>query len=363
MILLVTNKHDFAADRVVHELTGRGAAFGRLNTEDFPATIACRYRLAAGQHTAVLDLGHGREVDLAGVTAVWYRRPEPATIDARVSAPAARRFARRESVAALRAVLALAGAARWVNRPEANRAAEHKLVQLAVAAGAGLRTPETVVTNDPREAARFHAGHRGGVVVKSLGPPYLDHAERTQVYTSRVRPEHLDFLADVAYAPVLLQERIDKRLEIRVTVVGQRVLAASIDSQTSPVTRDDWRRDVFLARHAVHALPDDVVERCLRVVRHFGLVFAAVDLILTPGGEYVFLELNPNGEWDWIEAMTGLPLAAALTDVLTGVLTEGGAGGAEASGADVPGRPRAGAGAGTCRAAVCQFPGQPRFGV
>ncbi|MFE1411185.1 hypothetical protein ACFW6F_10300 [Streptomyces sp. NPDC058746] len=117
---------------------------------------------------------------------------------------------------------------------------------------------------------------------------------------------------------MILQERIDKKLEIRVTVVGDRVLAAAIDSQAAEVTRDDWRRDVFQAPHLVHDLPEHVAERCRRLLRRYGLLFGALDFILTPDGEYMFLELNPNGEWDWVEALTGLPVASALGDVLTG---------------------------------------------
>jgi len=242
MILLVTNKQDFAADRVVRELDRRRAVFARLNTEDFPTGIRCRYRLGSHGLTAHLDLGHGRQVVPEQLTAIWYRRPEPSDIDARIVDPVARRFARRESDAALRGFLMLSGGARWVNHPDRNRAAGHKLVQLAEAKDLGLRIPETLVTNDPDEAARFCTGLAGPTVVKTVGPAFIAPQGRSQVYTSQVLPEDLDFAADIGFAPLILQERIDKRLEVRVTVVGDRVLAAAIDSQASPVTRDDWRR-------------------------------------------------------------------------------------------------------------------------
>jgi glutathione synthase/RimK-type ligase-like ATP-grasp enzyme len=316
VILLVSNKEDFTADRVVAELDRRGACFARLNTEDFPTSIRCQYRLGVEGLTAWFNLGHGRWVDIREVAAVWYRRPEPSRIDSRIPPGVALELARRESVAAMRGLLALADGAYWVNRPDANRAAEHRPAQLAIAAQEGLRTPETLVTNDPHEVARFQASVGGPTVVKTVGPAFVNPISRKQIFTSVVGPEHLGFIKDIAFAPVLLQEYIPKRLELRVTIVGKRVLTAAIDSQSSPVTRDDWRRDVFDAPHHVYALPDDVSDQCLRLARRFGLVFAALDLILTPDGEYVFLDLNPNGEWDWVEAMTGLPVAAAVADVL-----------------------------------------------
>lgn len=322
MILLVTNKHDFTADRVVGELDRRGVPFTRLNTEDFPTGIRCRYRSGADGQQAGLHLGHDRTVSPEQVSAVWYRRPEPPVIDPRVTDAVARRFARRESTAALRGFLALVTDALWVNHPDANRAAEHKPVQLGVAARQGFRTPETLVTNDPQEAAEFQARFAGRTVAKSVGPAFIHPVSRAQVFTSGIRAEQLAFLDDVRHAPVILQERIDKKLEIRVTVAGDRVLAAEIDSQASDVTSGDWRRDVFEVPHRVHELPEEVAERCLQLVRRFGLVFGALDLILTPDGEYVFLELNPNGEWDWIEGLTDLPIAEAIASVLVGPTPE-----------------------------------------
>lgn len=317
MILLITNKLDFAADRVVDELGRRGALFLRLNTEDFPSAIHCRYRLGANGFRADLDLGSGRSIRPERVRAVWYRRPEPPAIDARITDPVARRFAVRESTAVLHGFLALAAPALWVNDPDANRAAERKLVQLRVAVEEGFAVPETLVTNDPAEAAEFCARFADRVVAKGAGPAFIHPKSRAQVYTSRVGAEHLAFLGDLRHAPAILQEYVDKALEMRVTVVGEQVFAAAIDSQVSPVTSGDWRRDAFQAPHHVHELPDAVAERCRRLVRRFGLIFGALDLVLTSRGDYVFLELNPNGEWDWIEALTGLPIARALADTLT----------------------------------------------
>jgi glutathione synthase/RimK-type ligase-like ATP-grasp enzyme len=323
VIVLVTNRCDYAADRVVVELGRRGRPFVRLNTEDFPTETTGTFRLDAGasagptvRPTGHIDLALGRRIVVAEVTAIWYRRPEPSRVDDRIVDAAARRFAQRESAAALHGLLLLAAAARWVNHPEANRSAESKLVQLAAAVDEGLRVPRTLITNDPAEARAFHAALDGRVVVKSVAAPFVAADDRTRVYTNRVRTEHVAFLDDLAHAPVILQERIAKREEARVVVAGERVLGVAIESQAATITRDDWRRDVFQAPHRRTELPDDVAERCVRLTRRLGLAFAVLDLVVTPDGDHVFLELNPNGEWDWLEAITDLPVAAAITDLL-----------------------------------------------
>jgi glutathione synthase/RimK-type ligase-like ATP-grasp enzyme len=108
-------------------------------------------------------------------------------------------------------------------------------------------------------------------------------------------------------------------VEIRATIVGNRVFAAEIHSQNSPKTRDDWRRyDFDNTPHLPHQLPLDMEQKCVDLVRHLNLNFGAIDLILTPQGEYVFLEINPNGQWGWIEELTGLPICAAIVDLLVG---------------------------------------------
>jgi hypothetical protein len=121
----------------------------------------------------------------------------------------------------------------------------------------------------------------------------------------------------VRYCPVTVQPYVDKRVELRVTVVGDRVFPVALDSQWTNHTRHDWRRgDHHHGRYAIHDLPPDHAQRCVELVRRLGLCFGAIDLILTPDGRYVFLEINPNGAWLWMQRTTGLPIGAAICDVL-----------------------------------------------
>ena len=99
--------------------------------------------------------------------------------------------------------------------------------------------------------------------------------------------------------------------------MGERVFAAEIASQSSARTRHDWRHyDVDSTPHTVHQLPPAIERACITLVRSLGLVYGAIDFVLTPDGEYVFLEINPNGQYLWIEHLTGLPITAAIVDHL-----------------------------------------------
>jgi glutathione synthase/RimK-type ligase-like ATP-grasp enzyme len=114
-------------------------------------------------------------------------------------------------------------------------------------------------------------------------------------------------------------------MEIRVTVVDERVFAAEIHSQVPRPTQHDWRRyDPFSTPVHPHPLPAAEAERCARLLRRLGLRYGAIDLVLTPEGQYVFLELNSNGQYLWVERRTRLPISEAIAELLRrGESTEG----------------------------------------
>jgi len=117
--------------------------------------------------------------------------------------------------------------------------------------------------------------------------------------------------------PLIVQVYVEKAVELRVTVVGSDVFAAEIHSQATQRTKIDWRRyDEGNTPHFEHTLPDKVSKLCLAMTHSLGLVYSAIDLILTPDGRYIFLELNPNGQYQWIEHLTGLPITDRIARLL-----------------------------------------------
>ena len=147
--------------------------------------------------------------------------------------------------------------------------------------------------------------------------PVGPDGEAYAIYTTRVEAGDLADDAALAACPALYQEEIPKAYELRVTVVGERVLACRIDSAAVEAARVDWRaagRDAV--PHTAVELDEPLAARCRALTRRLGLRMAGLDLIVTPAGEAVFLELNAAGQWAWIEEATGLPIAAALADEL-----------------------------------------------
>ena len=155
-------------------------------------------------------------------------------------------------------------------------------------------------------------------MLKAVSRGAIEGEERRFIYTSRVQPEHLAALEGVRATAHLFQEWLPKRFDLRVVVIGRQVFAAEIHSQHSERARLDFRRGYADLSYAVHTLPQEIETKALALVRLFGLQFSSMDFLLTPEGDYVFLDLNPNGQFYWLQArlLERLPLKEAMTDLL-----------------------------------------------
>jgi glutathione synthase/RimK-type ligase-like ATP-grasp enzyme len=207
---------------------------------------------------------------------------------------------------------------RWVpGTPGALRDAE-KLRQLTLASQLGFTTPDTLVSNDPDDVLAFYSQHAGRIISKRAAFSRIqedgDHAYR---YTERMSRRDLGYIDAIRFCPMIFQEYVPKDFELRITVVGDDVFAAAIYSQQSNHAKHDWRRyDHYRTRYDIHDLPDDVGKLCRLLTKRLQLSFGAIDMIVTPAGEYVFLEINANGQYLWIEEQTGLPITSSIVDLL-----------------------------------------------
>lgn len=323
-VLILTHSADhYVIERVAAALARHGARAFRFDTDLFPseARLSASLGGAAG-HRLVPD-GERADaerteegIDLEAVTAVWARKIWAPKIDERLE-PRIREGAARESSAALLGFLDGLHRARWIDPPDAVRGAENKMRQLRVAEEIGLEVPKTLMTNDPRAVRAFRAEH-GAIVAKMLTPLSIGMEQQSFfVRTSLVRDEDLEHLEGLRHAPMVFQELVQKDVELRVACVGKRAFAGAIDASRSDKGRVDWRAArPDEVRWARAELPRDVETRLVALLRALGLRYGAVDLIRTPEGRHVFLEINPGGEWGMLERDLGLPIADAIAEEL-----------------------------------------------
>jgi glutathione synthase/RimK-type ligase-like ATP-grasp enzyme len=317
MLLIVTNKQDMHADEVIRCLHRMSVPVFRLNTED----LLTKYFF-------VLTLSHednfqgsitdelGRVLNFDSLRVAWYRKPNLDFFGDPVAMNDTQHFIAAEARSFLDVLYSLPQIT-WINNPSAASKSKSKIQQLLLASRLGVRIPQSLITNMPAPASIFFEKCGEVVLAKGLYSPRATINGMLQGIPSR-RIEHTQFrsnLSSVAYAPTHLQEYVPKEFELRITVVGGKVFAARIDSQLHEETRIDWRQRADLCPHSPHTLPDDIRDFCITFIAEQGLLYGAMDFIVTPRGEYVFLENNPYGQYLWVEQMTGLPITQALCDL------------------------------------------------
>lgn len=267
----------------------------------------------------------GRPVPIRDVVAIWDR--------ARSSMPIVRdeswQYVFRERKAFFEALPALLPGARWMNSPASAVPASSKVTQLLVAREFGLSIPPTLVTNEAEQVREMQDSAPANLIFKAL--TWLATTNGRVLFTNRLaRPLGDAFGAALRPAPVIFQEQIGKRYELRVTCVGERLFAARIESQAKPETELDWRREQQQLTYQRYNLPDTVAAALRAVMQRLGIVFGAFDLARDPDGRYVFFEVNPAGNWLWLEEELGLPISDAIADWLSGA--------GDAAGADISNR-------------------------
>lgn len=261
--------------------------------------------------------GHSRvRVRFDEIDVAWYLR-ENSVDDKAEMQTMELAFARNESDRSLLSVESLLDCM-WVNRRATVQLLQsNKLYQQQQAAKCGFRVPKTVMSNNP-EVVQKAAIDLEGLLLNSIGYIALDPLEQYALYSERFSVfELLNSTEAIAACPVFAQEYVEKDVELRVMAVGDHMLACSIDSQASERTKVDWRHyDFDRVKHARVTLPDDVQQRLRCFMRTVDLRYGAIDLIKTPEGEYMFLEVNPSGQWGWIADMAQLPIAESVVDML-----------------------------------------------
>jgi len=317
VVLLLTHSGDyFTVDRVAQALSRRGAQPLRLDTDQFPTEVKLSARISNSGLTHQLNYGE-YSITTQQVQAVWMRRLFSPQLDQELD-PRFQEACARESLAALHGFLDSLREVPWVDDWQRTKAAENKLRQLRIAREVGFRIPQTLVTNHPQEARQFFRELEGKMVAKLLTPLSVGmESSSFFLYTSLVKEEDLWDAETLRYSPMVFQEEIPKLRELRVTFVAGNLFVGALDASRYALKTMDWRRaNPEECPWEPEELPNEVAHCLNLLMAELGLIYGAIDLILTPEGEYVFLEVNPSGEWGMLERDLGYPISEAIAQAL-----------------------------------------------
>ncbi|MFN0157093.1 MAG: MvdC/MvdD family ATP grasp protein [Bacteroidota bacterium] len=304
-VLLVSNRDDFTTDHIATLCKRRKVNYLRINSEDIT-----EFSFSYEPHERLFIRDERTCFDLRDVKSVFFRRA-PSQFPSLRSEDAL--FIFRERREFLEGLL-LSTKARWINPMAKTILGERKTYQLGLAKTIGLRIPRTLITNDAILAKDFIETLPKSIT-KPISHGFLQSSSGFHsIYTNEIVAAEFDATSQVMMAPMLLQERVPNKADIRVTVVGEEVFAVEIVKQDDSTV--DWRRMDTRKSYKKHVLPNELSEQLLLLNRTMGLVYSAIDLILSPSDEYFFLEVNPVGEWLWLEMELGIPISERIMNQL-----------------------------------------------
>ena len=278
MILIITNKEDVHPTPVIERLAERGIPFFRLNTESLLTDYEFSWwNDSLGCDFYIKCILNGMEVRGSEITAIWDRRPErPKELPVK-STTEINKHNLAEALGFLVFLRYYLKDMPSIGSIAGDRPAASKMLQYRIAHQVGFDLPESCYSN------------------------------------SRQAIMHL---SEMTFA----QNYVEKDFELRVTVVGEKVFACRIDSQTltDDTGKIDWRQGYEHGmKQSAFDLPEDIADKCREYLLCLGLNFGCFDFIVTPSGKFVFLECNPNGQWLWVEDATGLKISEAIADFLS----------------------------------------------
>ncbi|HYV90914.1 MAG TPA: hypothetical protein VE978_03990 [Chitinophagales bacterium] len=304
MILIITHKTDFTADFVINKLNQKGISYKRFNCEDLFLS------------SFTVKLNGSFQYSILGETkykSVWFRRTK---------LPEIKNLSNEERLYILNETdnffknLFSSLPAKWLSQPNAVYCAENKFLQLKLAKQIGFVIPKTIITNSKTQLKVFYEENNKNIIIKPISQTRVQYKENSEfIFTSSVSQILIQEIEMYDLTPCIFQENIPKEYEIRVTIVGEEIFAAAVYSQKDIETKTDWRKKKL--KFVEMKLPIEIEQLCLLLVKKLNLEFGAIDLIKTPDGTYVFLEINPNGQWVWIESQTGQKISEAIINFLS----------------------------------------------
>ena len=211
--------------------------------------------------------------------------------------------------------------AKWVNPPLGDYIAELKIYQLQVASKYTKfwSIPDSIVSNSSRMISRFFSSNNNArLITKALHKGYYRKDGKYELfYTNEISdviwtPDNLQLLDQTCN---FIQRYIDKKYEVRVTIIDQEIYAVAIYSQKSQIANVDWRHyDFENTPHEIIDIPSLVKQACLSYMKDLNLIYGAIDFIVDKDDRYYFLEINSKGQWLWLEDLTNIPISLALAN-------------------------------------------------
>ena len=318
-ILIITNKEDITVDFIVRELQHRGIPYYRMNTEDIPDRISINFNLNSNE-LVLIDKVKEKKINLLDFDSVYFRRPLLNNLDYIQGINFQEQdYLKSELAFILEGIYKALRNKYWLNNIYKIREAENKIYQLQIAREIGFEIPLSYISNQSKQIKELQEICNNNCIVKPIKSGNIKDLKNSKaIFTTKLKREQFANVEGIESFPLFIQENIRKQFDLRITVLADEVYTAQIHSQISKDSEIDWRRGNRILEHRPHDLPIKIKNMCISLTQQMGLNYSAIDMVLDENGNYIFLEINPNGQWAWIEKRLGFPLSKKIVELLVG---------------------------------------------
>jgi glutathione synthase/RimK-type ligase-like ATP-grasp enzyme len=313
MILIITDNLDSHVDIVVKKLT---LASFRLNL-DVDSLLDTKISF---ENDDWYITQNNNSVKASKITCVWARCSSvKINLDHQNNISNGFRLWRSEWNRTLFGLFNYLDRAKWLNSIRHATLADNKYYQMRVANSHNLRFPKLITSNNKETLINFIKNQNDTVVKFMSQDMYTsEKGNLLGLYVNKVYESDFLHFQEKEENPITLQEYINKKYEVRYTVVGNQHLACKIDSQMSQRANIDWRRyDLKNTPHYAIDIPSEIVSKVSSLMKELNLNFGALDFIVDESDNWWFLEVNSSGQWLWIEDLSGLKISDAIAHWLT----------------------------------------------
>ncbi|MGN1152899.1 MAG: hypothetical protein ACI4S3_02640 [Candidatus Gastranaerophilaceae bacterium] len=313
MILVISNKDDLTTDFIILDFKRNNIPFYRLNTEDLFVRININFDFNSKKFILEDTTIHKKINLITDISSVYYRRPILPDVLSFETDNSKKDFLEKETYYILEGLYSILINKFWISHPDFIRTAENKILQLQVAQELGFKIPLSLISNKKESQKCFV--NRNQSIIKPIKSGLVSQNEKymSLVYADEINSENIR--ANKSVFPAYLQEKIEKKYDLRITVVGEQVFTVAISKKDDNII--DWRKeDKDNLVYEKFDIPKNIENMCIALLKRFNLNFGAIDMALTQNGKFVFFEINPNGQWAWLDKQLHLNIAGEITNLL-----------------------------------------------
>ncbi len=312
-VLILTKKNDLEVDLLGIKLLKNEIEYVKVTEEDIPESLRVEFSLAKHENNFSITVGKQR-VDLSKIKLILLRYFDPRYLTYR-SGVLQIFYLQQWYQSFLTLKNSFSGI--WINDPIKTYEAENRILQLRTAKEIGFNIPKTLITNDPLAIKKFCDRNTGKkAIIKVLHHHRIDIGSKSfSFFTKDIDEMILERKENIVISPVIVQTKIKRKSEIRVTIIGNKIFAFELIPEYKEYS------DIHTISEKNFAIKEVILERrisslCTTLTKQFGLTMSSIDLVLSKNNKVFFLEINPIGDWHWIEKRTNTPITETVCQLI-----------------------------------------------